>query len=234
MKIFINGCSFSRGPDSWPYYIEKLCKSEIFNLALSGAGNTYIRHSTVCELYKRSDYKLVIIMWSGLERLDFQVDDLAQFPDFSTSLYQSQRNDWPEKIVEPFHDQDFVQKNWILGGTADELQKHQLFLGLRKHVGIVQHAQRSLVDMLCLQEFLKSKRLPYVFAFYQNYLDLLKRKEPELFQNLDLENVFNDPNIGDLIKQNHWVDEDGYHPSPHGHKIWASMLHEWLVDKRLI
>ena len=230
MKILINGCSFSRGPESWPYFIRYLSGASIWNLALAGAGNTYIRQSTINEISLRS-HDLVIIMWSGLERLDFQVNDIDQFPDFSTSSYQSDQNDWPEKIVKPWHDQDFVEKNWILGGIEPGLSRHELFRGIRYHTSEKEHIHRSLIDMICMQGVLKSNNIPFVFAFYQNYVEKLKNQDINLFHLLDTNCLFNNPNISDLMKDNDWYDVDGQHPSTQAHQTWAMTLYEWLKNK---
>jgi hypothetical protein len=53
-------------------------------------------------------------MWSGLQRVDVQVEDINLFDQtVYTSYSQSKLNDWPEKIVYPINDQDYVEKNWV-------------------------------------------------------------------------------------------------------------------------
>ena len=115
MRILVNGTSISRGPETWPYYIEEKLGTQIVNLAQAGSGNTYLHESTVSELGERP-YDLVIIQWAYVNRLDFRVHDIAKFRDSTyTSEFQAKQNDWKGKVIIPVNDQDYVQKNWIFG-----------------------------------------------------------------------------------------------------------------------
>ena len=71
-NLLVNGCSFSRGPNSWPYFLSNV---NLVNLAQAGAGNTYIHETTIAELSQRK-YDLVIVMWTGIPRIDFKVNDI--------------------------------------------------------------------------------------------------------------------------------------------------------------
>jgi hypothetical protein len=73
MVVLANGCSFSRGPGSWPYALQSIYNFNLVNLAQSGAGNTYIFESTVLEISQRV-YDLVLIMWSDPNRIDYRFD----------------------------------------------------------------------------------------------------------------------------------------------------------------
>lgn len=163
MKILVNGCSFSRGPISWPYYLQELLNCELVNLAQSGAGNSYIHESTVSELVHR-EYDLVIIMWSGLSRLDFKVEQVAQFSKTPfTSDYQHRQNDWPGKVIIPVNDQDYVEKDWVFGcgilNNEQELVRSNFLNGLYRYIGVEQFTYHFLniskvyntffVDVVC-------------------------------------------------------------------------------------
>ena len=236
-KLFVNGCSFSRGPGSWPYHLQNNINYQLTNHAVAGAGNTYIRQTTINQLLNNS-YDLVIIMWSGLERIDIQVDDINKFDTPYTSFYQSQQNDWPEKIVSPINDQDSVQKDWVLGcGFVNNdtfLKNTDMFKGLYKHQGLKQHVMRSITDMICLQGFLHDYKVPYIFTFYQNYLELLKQEAPKHFEFLKLSNTFNDPNLYDITKKHQWFADDGLHPSIIAHQHWAKDLTNWMYQNNYV
>ena len=77
-KILVNGCSFSRGENSWPYQLQDLMNFDLVNLAQAACGNTYILESTISELSHRH-YDFIIIMWSGVDRVDQRVDDIELF-----------------------------------------------------------------------------------------------------------------------------------------------------------
>jgi len=229
-QVLVNGCSFSRGPNSWPYFLQQQLGFDLVNLAQAGAGNTYIHHSTLSELAVRK-YNYVLIMWSGLNRIDVQVEDIEQFGQSpGTSKYQSSQNDWPEKIVVPINDQDYVEKNWVFSGgfiNGDTtIKKTGLFNGLYQYCGPKQFLSTSLIHMISLQSFLKQQDIPYVFMFYNDYIDLLKTDSK--YALLDQKNLFIAKNINTLAHDNNSYDTDGIHPGSLAHEIWANELKEFL------
>lgn len=231
MKLLVNGCSFSRGPTAWANHLAGALNASLINLAQAGAGNTYIAQSTQAELATR-EYDFVVIMWSGLERLDIQVDRIENFEQtHCTSWYQSSQNDWPEKIVIPVNDQDYVQKDWVFGVGHLNRDNFLLKLGLfdkqYKYQDLKQHIQRSLFLMISLQSYLKVKKIPYVFAFYQNYIDQLKTFN-NLYQQLDFECIYNKTNLADISSKLNSFDPDKIHPGPLAHETWACNLYNWI------
>ena len=232
-KLLVNGCSFSRGPGSWPYHVAKGLNADICNLAQSGAGNTYIRQSTIVELSQRT-YDLVLIMWSGPERVDVQVEEINLFDTSYTSKYQSLQNDWPEKIIYPINDQDYVEKNWVFGCgyvNADPfLRKNDLFRGLYKYIGHNENVKRSLIDMICLQDILRARNINYAFCFYQNYCINNLRDQKNLWNLIDHSKII----VGDLGTMSHDLDsfdKDGLHPGIEAHRRWAQHVLHYLDKK---
>lgn len=231
--VLINGCSFSRGPMSWPYWLSEKFEFTLINLAQSGAGNNYIHESTVEELANRS-YDLVIIMWSGLERFDVQVSNIEYFTSsIYNSRYQKSRNNWPEKIVYPVNDQDYVRDNWVFGcGIINgelELSKTGLFNGLYKHMGTEQFAYHSLQRIIALQSFLQARQIPYVFTFYQDYLSKLKNYE-SLYKLIDPNNLLIKDNPTDIAERlNDW--DETHHPTQSTYRTWAELLGEYLNER---
>lgn len=228
MRILINGCSFSRGSIAWPNYIAKWANADLVNLAQAGAGNTYISRSTITELQKRS-YDLVLIMWTGLERIDIQVENINLFNStIYTSKYQSLKNDWPEKVVLPINDQDYVEKNWVFGcghiNSDPYILQTRLFDYQYKYQGFNDHASRSFLDMLSLESYFRSRNIPYAFAFYQDYYKDIS----DLIDQLDKSRIFTASNLFDLAQtMNDW-DTDGIHPGPQAHKVYATDLFKFI------
>ena len=226
MNVLVNGCSFSRGPGSWPYKLQELLSCNLVNLAQAGAGNTYIYESTVSELYKRK-YDLVIIMWTGIERVDFAVDNIHDFDSTPyTSMHQLQQNDWPEKIVLPINDQDYVEKNWVFGcGHINgdiALRKSRLFDSVYRYQGRQQLLQSFIIKMIALQSILNNLNIPYVFSFYEDYE--IELKANHLSTAIDWKCVCNSTNIDHIMKSNNWFAKDNQHPSDQAHIVWAEVL----------
>lgn len=233
MRILVNGCSFSRGPCSWPTHIASLLSADLVNLAQAGAGNIYISQTTQAELTER-EYDLVLIMWSGLERVDLQVENISQFNDTPyTSFYQSKKNDWPEKVIFPINDQNYVQKDWVFGvghiNCDPFLVNNGLFTNQYKYQGFNQHLQRSLYNMISLQNFCKVKNIPYAFAFYHDYVHQFK-KYPALSSQLDWSYIYNKINLFDIAQQISNFDIDGIHPGHIAHKQWAEHFYKFLKN----
>ena len=225
MNLLVNGCSFSRGPESWPYFIK--C-TNLTNLAQAGAGNSYIHESTVFELSQRS-YDYVIIMWSGISRVDFKVEDSKYFNDSSfTSKYQKQRNDWPGKVIYPINDQDFVDDNWVFGdgiiNNEKSLVSKNFLNGIYKYLGNDEFVYHFLQKVVALESFLKSQRIPYLFSFYKNYLDELT-KSP-LFDILDKDCMITDITLADISATYNSYAEDRLHPGVFAHKFWADIVNK--------
>lgn len=221
-KMLINGCSFSRGPGSWPYHLGY----DIVNLAQAGAGNTYIHETTISELSRRS-YDAVTIMWTAPQRIDMRVEDISLFSDSKfTSAYQSTQNDWPEKIVYPINDQDYVEKNWLFGGGHvkgdTELLKFKAFEPAYRYQSHDEFNQGFLIKMISTQNTLKQLGIPYLFTFFHPYFSSLEKYD--LFKLLDLDSIYNGTNITYIMRDNNWYDKDGSHPGVQAHQAWAKII----------
>jgi hypothetical protein len=230
-NILVNGCSFSRGPESWPYYLAEQLNANVVNLAQSGAGNTYIQESTVEELSQRS-YDYVIIMWTGLSRLDCRVADISAFDHSSyTSKYQKTRNDWAEKVVEPINDQDYVPDNWVFScghiNNEKAIAESNLFAGMYKHLDYPQFVYHSLQKIIALQSFLKATNNNYLFTFYQDYVGDFQMY-PELCRLLDQQQIYIEDNLNNIAKRHNNYASDNLHPGANAHKIWAELIKDHI------
>ena len=223
-NLLVNGCSFSRGPNSWPYHLKY---QNIVNLAQAGAGNTYIHETTVAELAHRP-YDFVIIMWTGIHRVDYKVSNINEFSESKyTSKYQHQQNDWAEKIVYLVNDQDYVEKNWVFGcghiNNESALKRSKIFEGVYKYIGLSQFIDHLLIKMISLQNTLKQMQIPYLFTFYNSYENDLKANK-NLYSMLDQRQVYTKENINDIANTNQWLDIDKIHPGHMAHKTWAQLI----------
>jgi hypothetical protein len=232
MVVLVNGCSFSRGPDSWPYVLQNKYKFDLINLAQCGAGNTYIFESTIFEILNRN-YDLVLIMWSAPSRIDYRVETV--FNSSYTSLQSSKLNDWPAKVIHPINDQDYVQKDWIFGCgfLNNDKEMKKVFESYYRLVSYKQLIESFLIKVLALQNFLKQKKINYVFSFYQDYIEDLKNANKKLFNDIDLANCCIEDNIYNITQRQNWFDTDNIHPNTNAHYAWAQELDKHIKHRKI-
>lgn len=227
MKILVNGGSLSRGPGSWPYWVQQSLDADLVNLSQSGAGNTYIHETTIAEIAQRQ-YDLVLIQWTPFIRFDFKVKNINKFSGtIFTSEHQRRQNDWPEKIVEPIDDQDYVEQDWIFGCgvsvNADlDPALNDAFGGFYRHSGPSEHMYHASMKLISLQSFLQVQQIPYLFVFGRPF-KILDRYQ-HLRQLIDWKHAYTDHYILDLAKDKNSWDSDGLHPSSLVYKEFADLI----------
>ena len=227
MNILVNGGSVSRGPGSWPYVIQQHLNAELVNLSQSGSGNTYIHETTISELAQRS-YDLVLIQWTPFIRFDFKVHNIEKFSNtIFTSLHQAAQNDWPEKIVEPINDQDYVEKDWIFGcgvsvNSDKDFALNDAFSGFYRHCGPYEQMYHAIIKLISLQSFLKVNNIPYLFVFGRP-LRIAKRYN-NLQKLIDYNHMYTDNYILDIAEKNQQWGNDKIHPSAVAYTQFAELI----------
>ena len=73
-KLIAIGCSFTSGAPSWPTNLAQKLDMECINLGRGGQGNEYISAKLIDVILaeKKEDIGLVVLMWSGWQRIDYQ------------------------------------------------------------------------------------------------------------------------------------------------------------------
>lgn len=242
MKILVSGCSFTYWPAEpasndnicWPSH---LGDHDITNLAEPGAGNQYIANSVIQALCDRPNhYDLVLVMWSGVSRLDFLTDltnpNWAQlFDDYG---FYRRMDSCPNRLGYIFS-----------GGQLGIWLKHPASVNMfRQMYKVSNHsslAYQNLIEMIKCQEFLKSRNIPYRFMSYVNYWN----DRPNVSPNGDF-GVMNFPELQSLIHNidfSSWVfanesrdsiyemakaandyHGDRFHPGLATHQRWAELV----------
>jgi len=232
MNLLLNGNCNSRGPDTWPYYLQGMLGCNLVNLSVAGAGNAYIHETTISELARRS-YDFVLIMWGESIHTGVRAKGIDRFSDSeNTALYQSKQNDWPGKITYPINDQDYVDKKWIvnagyLAGKQDSVAK--FFQQYHDTVGFEQTLETDIIRQVSLQGYLKSIAQPYVFLYGRPYTKF-KRFE-HLYNLIDWSNFYQEHTLMQIASQNNneFMGIDNKYPNPVGQKIYAQVLSRHLI-----
>lgn len=235
MRILVNGPSPARGPNTWPYRLEKHYNADLVNLSQAGAGNIYIADSTIAELTQRK-YDLVIIMWADLRRFDIKVANIDEFNDtIYTSKKQKIMNDWPEKKVWPINDQDYVDDNWVFGcgylNTRDP-SIVKLFETYYQNTNLDTQYFTSYCRFLALQGFLKSINQPYMFVATRTIAKI--ERFSNLYNALDFDYIANEKTIFDFARESNSWEPDGIHPGSEAHKLYTDYLLMNIQQRKII
>lgn len=246
MKILISGCSFTHWPEfpggpnvCWPKYLQKIMPDvEFKSEAEPAAGNQYICNSVIHSvLDQKPDY--VLVMWSGVSRLDFltNIEDpnwLALFDSYG--FYRR---------VFPGDKLGYIFSGGQMGTWFKHPVAHKMFYEMYKVSNPRSLGYTNLIEIIKLQEFLKSQRIPYKFMSYVNYWNnkeyvsrngdfgvLAYPELAKLTEGIDFEPwiFLNDQRDGiyelAIEKQNFM--EDGFHPGDQVNEQWAQIIRDQL------
>jgi hypothetical protein len=253
MKILINGSSVSSGSRSWqmdpatgsmnpcqtawPYHLQKKLNCDMVNLAVAGAGNTYIHESTISEISQRS-YDLVLIMWTDFNRTDIRVSHPNLFSSLDyTSQFQSKKNTIPG-LDSLIIDTDLIQQNWIFSGEYHQPKINQLDVNVNQLFGHIDffnsniYLENSLIRIISLQSVLKAMNIPYRFMFYKELVG--QHRFPYLVDLIDWNNVVNEPYLFSLAHKNNWWNHSTNHPTAEAYSAYADILIDCFKDQKLI
>jgi|688.fasta_scaffold310277_2 hypothetical protein len=202
MKILTNGCSFTAHSPylTWPYL---LGTDAVKNIAQHSAGNQWICNSTIAELSENS-YDLVLVMWSGLERLDYTVEEAVYL---KSTGFKSVNNFG----IHYLHNEQDAYKNL----SVDTGQRERVF--------------NSLMQIISLQSYLQAHNINFKFMSYMNFWEDVYRLGFEyLDRQIDFSHwIFtdNDRNgLFELSQDSKLYIADGYHPNQQAHEQWAELV----------
>lgn len=191
-KIYVNGCSETKGTDdsldhrelAWPYRLQQLLNVDVIvNSSKEGASNERIVRSTMFDWYaQRNKPDLCIIQWSYPERFETPkgknerpwTDNgywRTHYP-FHASYNDPNRNpsDW-----DPFY-RNFYR-------IDDDIVRHLM-------------AEKLYMHMLLLQNFFENNNQKYVFLNYQHANDNTFIQEEKMFRkNIKWDNFLHTENI---------------------------------------
>lgn len=245
MRILISGCSFTHwpavpgGPNvCWPKHLaEQRPDLQIQNLAEPAAGNLYICDSVIRNtLQERPDQ--VLVMWSGVSRLDYltSLEDPAWDELFDSYGFFRRLPDG--KL-------GYIFSGGKMGTWFKHPVAHKMFYEMYKVSSDLSLATINLIEMIKLQEYLKGRGIPYKFMSYINYWksegvpefngDFSLTDIPEiqfLIEQIDWSNwIFADDQkacVFDLALANNDFLSDGIHPAKRTHAQWAQLVSQHL------
>tara|TARA_R110000796_G_scaffold45937_5_gene111078 strand:+ start:2700 stop:3464 length:765 start_codon:yes stop_codon:yes gene_type:complete len=245
MKILVSGCSFTRWPEypggpntCWPRWLQEQRPDwEINSVAEAAAGNQYIANSVTDELLKDNSYDMVLVMWSGVSRLDFLTD--VSDPDWSAlfdsyGFYRRMDNGTL----------GYIFSGGEMGTWFQNKVAYKMFYEQYKVSSHASLAYTNLMEMVKLQNLLKARGKKYYFMSYVNYWGTGEHVSP----NGDF-GVAAIPEVNHLVnsfERNRWIftnsqgdgiyemakavdgfKEDKFHPNDEIQQQWAQVI----IDK---
>lgn len=245
-QVLVSGCSFTHWPDApgsdknicWPAHLQKMHPDwHIENRAEPAAGNTYIANSIVRAICDRPDfYDLVLVMWSGVSRLDFLTD--LTIPGWGELFDQY---GFYRRVENHPNELGYIFSGGQLGPWFQNVGARKVFTELYKVSGNSSLGHTNLIEIIKCQEFLKSKNIPYKFMSYVNYWtnegymspngDFGVLSHPELHtlvNQIDFSRwIFTDDRrngIYEMAKEKQDYHGDQFHPGPTTHQRWAEIV----------
>lgn len=246
MKVLISGCSFTHWPETpgsdrnicWPSHLQTLRPDfQITNLAEPGAGNQYIANSVVRYVLENpAQVDLVMVMWSGVSRLDFLTDltEPSWHRLFDNYGFYRRVESCPNTL-------GYIFSGGALGPWTLNQDVTALFRQMYKVSSNLSLAHNNLIEIIKCQEFLKSMHIPFRFMSYVNYWnhtdhcspngDFGVLKYPELkplLNNIDWSQwIFQNNNrdgIYEMAKAAEDYHGDRFHPGLQTNQQWAELV----------
>jgi hypothetical protein len=243
MNMLISGCSFTQWPEfpggpntCWPRYLSELRQDlNITSLAEAAAGNQYISDSIIREILEKPNYyDMIIVMWSGVTRLDFLTD--VSDPNWS-ALFDSYG--FYRRL--PGGKLGWIFSGGQMGTWFKHPVAHKMFYEQYKVSSELTLAYTNLIEMVKLQNFLENKKIPYKFMSYVNYWNNIEHVSPNgdfgVFRYTELKSVINEidfnqwifkndqrDGVYELAKELNNFEADGFHPGLVAYKQWAEFV----------
>jgi len=237
MNLLISGCSFTQWPESpggpnicWPRYITN---HNITNVAEAAAGNQYICDSVIRSVAaSRPDH--VLVMWSGVTRLDYltSLDDPAWNKLFDS--YGFYRRIPGDKL-------GYIFSGGQMGTWFKNPVAHKMFYEMYKVSSELSLATINLQEIVKLQNYLTAKNIPFHFMSYVNYWNRQDNVSPNgdfgvykyaelnyLLNEIDFDKwIFSNSNrdgIYEMAKELGSFMPDGFHPGALANQRWAETI----------
>ena len=223
-RVLTNGCSFTAPSTAYRNWTEYLPSNwQVTNIASHAAGNQWICDSTIIKTMN-ADYDLVLIMWSGLTRIDMPVN----------------KTTWDQ--FWQFKNQNDMGLYYGHCGIGDSpyFPMADITKPIIKFSGEKELVFQSIMNMLKLQSWLESKNIDYRFMSFMNYWKdsyFENGLEYPSVTNLGLDRLINEINfskwifsddskngIFELAKNQNLCGTDNVHPNSEAGKLWANHI----------
>jgi hypothetical protein len=246
MNILVSGCSFTHWPEEpgspnnicWPAALQTLEPTwQITNVAEPGAGNQYIANSVTTMITANpGKFDMVLVMWSGVSRLDFLTDlsDPSWHALFDSYGFYRRVENCPNQL-------GYIFSGGYIGPWTENAAAARVFNEMYKVSSNLSLAYTALTEIVKTQNFLQNQRIPYRFMSYVNYWNTLEHVSPNgdfgvyrfpelrpLITAIDFEPwIFRDVNRDGIYEMAREINDyhgDRFHPGRPTHGRWADIV----------
>lgn len=241
--LIVSGCSFTHNNHeshcTWGNTLAYWANMNITNLAVPGAGNAHIKNSIILHLEKHkppTDSTLVIVIWSGPERIDWITDK-------HSSNFSNQH---------PFSYQYTDTNELVLSGSwwAKKIKTHlnKTLVDYSKYQSNSSLALQSWIYMQDLENYLKAHNYQYYFTSWFGYNGPVDQTNRWIDYDYELQK------LGLERNQTHWLInqpenclgnwslvhpeflwDDNFHVTWQGHEAWLTeILIPELIKKNVL
>ena len=158
--------------NTFPALIAKRMSLEYHCAAQPGASNNAIRRETMDACEKNSDVEFVLVCWTFLGRYEFKFDE--SWEQLSSWSIVDNSNE----IKKYFQNDNPVIFDWHVKKLARDkgLGIHQFAKVFYHYVGSFEYWElyNTLCEMVMLSQYLKLKKIPYLFTTADNTMSMTK------------------------------------------------------------
>ena len=235
-NILVNGCSFTFNNSdtdccTWPYYLAEtvgLDFEQVYDCSQSGAGSSHVLYSTVNEIETNNNLSpestLVIVMWSGLAR----VDVIGK---------QNITKEWHHMSNYQFNN-ELATLSLFRNIDTEKSNIEKLCKFYSATVGLTEQIYQSCLNIIALKNYLENKKFKFVFTSWKNSDLELSTVDNQLADQVKL--IFNEDltYLGDWAKERNMLIPNDGHPDTEAHIQWTRqqlipcLLRQKFIDSK--
>jgi hypothetical protein len=220
--LIASGCSFTFEPWNWPTFVADEMGYDLINVGMGSQGNGLISKKLIYRVTqelktKKPEDIIVGVMWSGIDRNDFYVDNLTV--DNIDGWIEN-----PTSVVEN-------RKNWLVTNIHWKTKQSKIWYEhLHTDIGSI---IQTIQNILLTQWFLERNDIKY---FMMSYLDIFSMYNFDVKTHPEIEYLYNQIDISKFVPIEgcrEWVVENypkhGFfdvsnelHPNEFGHLKFAN------------
>lgn len=219
--LIASGCSFTFELWNWPTFVAEEMGYDLINVGMDSQGNGLISKKLIYKVTqelktKRPEDIIVGVMWSGIDRNEFYVEN-QDYPNIDGWIEN------PTSVVEG-------NRNWLITNIHWKTkQSNMWYEHFHTDVGAI---IQTIQNILLTQWFLEKNNIKYFMSTYldifsqykENYLESDEVKY--LYDMIDFSRFIPISGCREWVAENHpkdgyWNVEVELHPNEFGHRMFA-------------